>query len=168
MDQKQADKLVIDTFQNGYDDSRYLKFVNELFNGKGSFHQYGENAGFQPGKMFKDHIESYQYFGRYTDPEKKQILVVSVRLRRSTARDRARVMQRNFAAELLRGKVTRINAGDAALIAFYGDDPEDWRLSLVKFESELKCDEKGICVYENLTSAKRSSFLVGKHEPSHT
>ncbi|MDD4083687.1 MAG: N-6 DNA methylase [Sphaerochaetaceae bacterium] len=54
---------------------------------------------------------------------------------------------------------------DAALVAFYSHDQEDWRFSFVKME--YKFDEKGKPIKE-LTPAKRYSFLVGKNEPNHT
>ena len=49
-------------------------------------------------------------------------------------------MQRNFIANWLEntGK-----GADAALVAFYGDDQEDWRFSFVKMEYNLVRDETG-------------------------
>ncbi|MDD3915279.1 MAG: Eco57I restriction-modification methylase domain-containing protein, partial [Bacteroidales bacterium] len=76
--------------------------------------------------------------------------------------------QRNFAADIISGKVYGTHPGKAALIAFYGDDPDDWRLSFVKVDTELVCNEKKVCITKTLSPARRSSFLVGLHEPSHT
>ena len=73
-------------------------------------------------------------------------------------------MQRNFVAKYL-GNTQK----DAALVAFYGDDPEDWRFSFVKMEYNLVKDESGkVKPVKELTPAKRYSFLVGVNEPNHT
>lgn len=55
---------------------------------------------------------------------------------------------------------------DAALVAFYSDDCEDWRFSLVRMDYVL--DEEKQKVRKELTPARRYSFLVGKHEKTHT
>ena len=166
MDQLQCNKIVEDTFRKGYDKQRFQKFINELLNGaKVEFAAEREHL---PPDAFKKYIQNFHYFGVYTDPHEKRVLILSVKLIRGTSRDRARVMQRNFAAEILRGKVSVSNGANAAIIAFYGDEPDDWRLSFVKLDSQIVCGENGPCMDETLSSAKRYSFLVGVHEPSHT
>jgi hypothetical protein len=57
---------------------------------------------------------------------------------------------------------------DAALVAFYGDDPQDWRFSFVKMEYQLEEVDGTVKPVEKLTHAKRCSFLVGTNEPNHT
>jgi hypothetical protein len=114
-------------------------------------------------KEFEDYIDSYETLGTYTDSNNDTIGVIAVKLRRSTSRDRASTMQRNFIAKYLE------TGHNAALVAFYGDDPTDWRFSFVKLEYHLEEDEKGNAKpAPSLTSPKRYSFLVGKIEPSHT
>ena len=73
-------------------------------------------------------------------------------------------MQRNFIAKYLS------NADkDAALVAFYGEDPQDWRFSFVKMEYQLQEVEPGkVKPVKELTPAKRYSFLVGTNEPNYT
>ena len=52
-----------------------------------------------------------------------------------------------------------------ALVSFYTkDEPDKWRLSLVRMDYEFS---KGK-ISEKLTPAKRYSYLVGKGEPCHT
>ena len=168
MDQKQAETLVKTTFNQRYDEKRFISFINELLNGAGDFRPHVLGGSTISQGPFKEYIQSYQYFGRYTDANKNDILIISVWLRRNLSRDRARVMQRNFAADFISGKIDKITPGMAALVAFYGDDPDDWRLSFVKVDTELVCNEKEVCITKTLSPAKRSSFLVGLHEPSHT
>ncbi|MBU4547315.1 MAG: Eco57I restriction-modification methylase domain-containing protein, partial [Euryarchaeota archaeon] len=72
-------------------------------------------------------------------------------------------MQRNLIAKFLEK-----NDRDAALVAFYGDEPEDWRFSFVKMEYELVKEDGKVKPKTKLTPAKRSSYLVGLNEPNHT
>src|SRR3989344_820594 len=158
MDKKSAIKLLDDTFNANFDLQQYTQFVKELFN----------NFAVTPRSWpvwqeYQDYIDSYQLLGSYKDNSKKTIDVLVVKLKRTSSRDRARTMQRNFIAKYL------INADkvakDAALVAFYGDDPQDWRFSFVKMEYQLAKEGK---VKVELTPAKRYSFLVGVNEPNHT
>ena len=120
---------------------------------------------FQNG-VYKEYIHKYQYFGHYIDSDKNDIQIVSVWLRRNSSRDRARVMQRNFAADIISGKVYGTHPGKAALIAFYGDDPDDWRLSFVKVDTELVCNEKKVCVTKTLLRQEMIIFSWNP-EPVH-
>lgn len=53
-------------------------------------------------------------------------------------------------------------------MAFISPDGQDWRFSLVKMEYSIDIQEGKIKTTEDLTSARRWSFLVGKHEKCHT
>jgi hypothetical protein len=66
----------------------------------------------------------------------------------------------------LLGKFGSDSLKDAALVAFYSDDFEDWRFSFVKVE--WKFDNEKNKIRDETTPAKRYSFLVGKNEKSHT
>ena len=90
--------------------------------------------------------------------------ILVIHLQKETSLERARTKQRNFVAKYLKG--SRGGAlKDAALVAFVPPDGEDWRFSFIKMEYRL--NEKGK-VEEEFTPARRYSFLVGKHETSHT
>ena len=159
MDKNSAINLLNETFTKEFDESRFKRFVKELFN----------EIEFNPQswlvwKEYLDYIDSYQMLGSYKDPSKKVIDILIVKLRRASSRDRARTMQRNFIAKYLN------NANkDAAIVAFYGEEAGDWRYSFVKMEYHLAKGQKGKTKVETeLTPAKRYSFLVGIHEPNHT
>ncbi|BDZ71426.1 Eco57I restriction-modification methylase domain-containing protein [Methanobacterium petrolearium] len=159
MDHKNAVALLEETFEQEFDIDRFAIFIKELFNHfKVSIH----DVPFW--KEYYDYVDSVNSLGVYRDSDKNSIEVFAIKLKRASSRDRARTMQRNLIARYL----TKFNL-DAALVAFYGDDPEDWRFSFVKMEYELTKDEKGnLKVTEELTPARRYSFLVGKNEPNHT
>lgn len=159
MDQKNAVALLEETFEQEFDIDRFANFIKELFNHfKVSVHDV------PLWKEYYDYVETVNSLGVYRDSDRSSIEVFAIKLKRTSSRDRARTMQRNLIARYL----TKFNL-DAALVAFYGDDPEDWRFSFVKMEYELTKDEKGnLKVTEELTPARRYSFLVGKNEPNHT
>jgi hypothetical protein len=158
MNKQSAIKLLDDTFNSDFNINNYLKFINELFN-KFSVNQKSWNVW----KEYEEYIESYQLLGSYSQ-SKDVIDVLVVKLKKASSRDRARTMQRNFIAKYL-GNANK----NGALVAFYGDDTQDWRFSFVKMEYNLVKDEKGtVKPVQELTPAKRYSFLVGVNEPNHT
>jgi hypothetical protein len=87
-----------------------------------------------------------------------------VYLKRETAIERARTMQRNFVAWYLSQ-----GEKDAALVAYVSPDQADWRFSLVKMDYKFETTAAGrVKVKEDFTPARRWSFLVGANEKSHT
>ena len=104
-------------------------------------------------KRYK-HLLNYEY-------QFNNIAVLEIDLLKNSMIKKSRTFQRNFIANILKN-----NGLDAALVAFYNSDyKNEWRLSFVKFEY-IKDDEGNFI--EDLTIPKRSSFLVGQNEPSHT
>ena len=103
--------------------------------------------------------------GTYTDPGKKTIDILYIKLRNRGQMMRARALQRNFVARHLKNREK-----DGALVAFYVDGVDDWRISLVWRAEEMDFDEeKGKLTFEEqLTPTRRSSYLLGATEPSHT
>ncbi len=159
MERKRAIKLLNDTFNYDFDIKRYTVFVKELFN---NFRV--DVKTWTVWKEYQDYVESYKLLGSYKDTSKKVVDVLVVKLKKASSRDRARTMQRNFIAKYLSN-----TEKDSALVAFYGDDPQDWRFSFVKMEYNLIKDETGkVKIAKELTPAKRYSFLVGVNEPNHT
>ncbi|MEN4017783.1 MAG: TaqI-like C-terminal specificity domain-containing protein [Methanobacterium sp.] len=163
MDSQRAVKLLDETFNQEFDIERFAIFINELFN-HFKFKKNFEEDSVPLSTEYNDYIEKLQSLGVYRDSNKETIEVFAVKLKRDSSVEKARTMQRNSIANYLK-KFNR----NASLVAFYGDNPEDWRFSLVKVDYELFKDEKGnLKVDEKLTPAKRYSFLVGKNEPNHT
>lgn len=163
MDGQRAVKLLDETFNQEFDIERFAIFINELFN-HFKFKKNFKDDSVPLSTEYNDYIEKLQSLGVYRDSNKETIEVFAVKLKRDSSVEKARTMQRNSIANYLK-KFNR----NASLVAFYGDNPEDWRFSLVKVDYELFKDEKGnLKVDEKLTPAKRYSFLVGKNEPNHT
>ena len=147
MDKPNTIKLLNETFNSDFDINRFAKFVKELFN------DFSINQkSWSVWQEYQDYIESYVSLGNYTDKAKKVIDVLAVKLKKTSSRDRARTMQRNFIAKYLSNAEK-----DAALVAFYGED-SDWRFSFVKMEYNLVKDETGkVAIAKELTPAKRYS-----------
>lgn len=112
---------------------------------------------------FSSHIEGSTHVGNYTTPDNKKIIIFSVKLLKRTYVEGSRSTQRSYAKKL----IENANA-DAAMIAFYTEGDPKWRLSFVRLDYEMKFENGKLKTAENMTPAKRYSFLVGKDEPCHT
>ncbi|MFA4880832.1 MAG: N-6 DNA methylase [Candidatus Doudnabacteria bacterium] len=163
MDKRQAQELVSNTLQNDFDKDRFIYFVKNLLNHIDEskiFHARGYVK-----KKFKKTtpiVKTYERIGTYTDPEGKKVDVLIVYLEKNNSLDRARTTLRNFVADYLKQRDQK----DVGLVAFVSPDTEDWRFSFVKMD--YKIDSTKGKVEEEFTPARRYSFLVGKHENSHT
>jgi len=168
MNKDQAINLVKETFESPFDRERFKRFMKELLN------EYEETEsspkGAQIPAAFDEYVSKFERIGKYTDSEQKRVDILIVYLKRETSIDQARSMLRNFVAGYLEGKYDSEPARDAALVAFVSPpNGEDWRFSLVKLETKLKITTKGgMKPVDEFTPARRWSFLVGRHEKSHT
>lgn len=164
MDKKQAQQLIQQLFTQPFEMESYRHFINNLLN------QFEPRDGHYTGNFipdaFKQHINQYWRIGKYVDPDGNQLDLLVVEVKSLTKLERARSALRNFAVNRLKQFEK-----EASLIAFYAQDDKgaDWRFSFVKIEHEAYKDDKGkVKLKQELTPAKRHSFLVGVHENSHT
>lgn len=166
MNDNAALNLIRNTFKSSFDRERFLIFAKNLF------HFLDTDSFIYRGNLIPDaydsHIKTLERLGKYEDVDGHKIEVLAVCLNKQSALERARTLQRNFIAWYLngsRGGVTK----DAALVAFYTKDSDDWRLSLVKMDYHLGKSKAGkIKAITELTPARRFSFLVGANENTHT
>ena len=112
---------------------------------------------------FSSHIEGSIHVGNYKTPDKKNIIIMAVQLKNAGYVENSRSTQRSYAKKL----IENANA-DAAFIAFYTKGEPKWRLSFVRLDYEMKIENGRLKTTENLTPAKRYSYLVGENEPCHT
>ncbi len=158
MDEKEATKLLENTFSHSLSEEQFSLFIKELFKKLDISPQ--TRAAWSE---YQEYINSYQLLGTYKQG-KDTIDILTVKLKKAKSIGSARTMQRNFIAKYL-NKVKK----DAALVAFYSENDPDWRFSFVKMEYHLKEGDKGKTEIETeLTPVKRYSFLVGKNEPNYT
>ncbi|RLJ16095.1 restriction endonuclease [bacterium endosymbiont of Escarpia laminata] len=166
MDKRQAQQSISELFTQPFDRGRYQHFLNNLLN------RYEPRNGHYTGNYipdaYKQHIKQYWRIGKYQDPEGDELDLLVVQVKSLSKLERARSALRNFA-------VTRLKQfeKEVSLIAFYSEDDQgaDWRFSFVKIEHEAYKDGKGkgkVKLRQELTPAKRYSYLVGVHENSHT
>ena len=165
MEKSSATRIVRQTFQNPFDKESFVYFIKSLLN-------HIEPAPFiYRGNLIPDAYESYiktlERIGKYQDKDDKKIDLLIVRLKKETSLERARTMQRNFIAWYLNGSRGDI-LKDAALVAFVSPNLDEWRFSLVKMDYRLDASGEKAKVQQELTPARRFSFLVGKTESSHT
>lgn len=164
MDKKQAQQLIQQLFTQPFELESYRHFVRNLLN------HYEERSGHYTGNYipdaFKQHVNQYWRIGKYVDPEGNQLDLLVVEVKSLAKLERARSSLRNFAVNRLKQFEK-----EASLIAFYAQDDHgaDWRFSFVKIEHEAYQDDKGkVKLKQELTPARRYSYLVGQHENSHT
>src|SRR3989344_4858299 len=167
MDKNYAIKLIQDVFQNPFNRDRFVTFTKNLFNFLDTGKNFIYRGNFIPD-AYKPYINTLERIGKYEDAEENKIDVLIVHLKKEHSIEHARTMQRNFIAWYLGGSRGG-ELKDAALVAFYTDNPDDWRLSLVKMDYQIVESSTGkIKTKTELTPARRFSFLVGKNENSHT
>jgi len=164
MKREEARKLIRDTFQDSFNESRFIEFIYNLLNEIDVTKSFSYHGNYIPD-AYKKSIKQYKRIGQYVDPQGELLDVLIVNLKRETSLERARTMQRNFIGTYLKERGDK----DNALVAFYHEGLEDWRFSYVKREYSIEETESGkIKNREELSPARRFSFLVGKNEPTHT
>jgi hypothetical protein len=166
MDKKQAAEQIRTLFESSFNRDNFIHFINNLLNNV-ELRDNHYTGNYIPD-AFKQHINQYWRIGKYTDPKQTELDVYIVEVKSLSKLDRARTALRNFIVRTLH----TFGDKDHALIAFYAkeDNGTDWRFSYVKIEHSAKQDGKTgkVKLEKELTPAKRYSFLVGKHEKSHT
>lgn len=155
---EESKNLVAKTFEQSFDESKFLYFIKNLLNGLDESKTQVWAGNYIP-ESYRSAIKSYKRIGQYTDKKNNVIDVLTVNVKRDNTLERARTLQRNFIARHLKQR-----NHEAALVAFYTEEYEDWRFSLVIMELNLTKTRVEI----ELSPAKRYSFLVGKNERSHT
>lgn len=167
MNTEQAKKIIIEAFENEFNKNSFVKFLRNLLKSYDEQSTFEYRGNYIPDS-FADYVRSFQRLGKYTSNNKEEIDLLIVELSRETSVERARSIQRNFVAWYLKGSRGG-KLKDAALVAFFSPDSEDWRFSLVKVDYRYQETSSGkIKVVEETTPARRWSFLVGKNEKSHT
>ena len=154
---EQKRKIFEETLTEAYDHERYVQFLRELLD---NMQLVAPNKEVKPWNTFSVAIDHYRHIGNYVGEDHNKVALFSVCLRNDKNIENARSTQRSFVKMLLESSNC---AG--ALVSFYTkDEPDKWRLSLVRMDYEFS---KGK-ISEKLTPAKRYSYLVGKGEPCHT
>lgn len=164
MDEQRARELIEKLFTTSFNRDSYRHFLRNLLNNYEPRDRH--YTGNYIPDAFKQHINQYWRIGKYVDPEGKELDLLVVEVKSLTKLERARSALRNFAISRLKQFEK-----ESSLIAFYAHDDNgaDWRFSFVKIDHEAYKDDKGkVKLKQELTPAKRYSYLVGIHENSHT
>lgn len=146
--------------KNSYNTKNYVDLVREIFP---KINIVAPDKFRKEFTNFSSHIEGSIHVGNYKTPDKKNIIIMAVQLKNAGYVENSRSTQRSYAKKL----IENANA-DAAFIAFYTEGEPKWRLSFVRLDYEMKIENGRLKTTENLTPAKRYSYLVGENEPCHT
>lgn len=161
MKKLEAIRLVKEAFSGGYTPHSFESFIANVFK------EYAHTNKVVEGKYireaFNSFVQKYRIIGSFEDAEGSTLDILEVFLHKEGSLERARTAQRNFVSDYLKRR-----SKDAALVAFISPGQEDWRFSLVKLEYSPEFKDGKLKITEELTPAKRWSFLVGKHEGCHT
>ena len=167
MDKASAVNLIVNTFESSFDKSKFATFTKNLLKTYDDSKTFSR-SGSLIKEAFRQVVSHYERLGRYTDPDGKHIDILIVYLQKASSLYNARTAQRNFLRWYIKDG-NNASEKDAVLAAIVSPDKDDWRFSLVKMELELGLTASGsISAIEELTPAKRYSFIVGANEHSHT
>jgi len=155
----EAKELIKDVFESSFDREKYKLFIKNLLKDieEKTFIYRGNTIP----RAFENYIRKLERIGKFEDDEGNVIDILIVELKRDHSIEYARSTQRNFIRWYLadsRGSQMK----DAALVAFYSEKSPDWRFSFIKMQYSLETRK------DELTPAKRYSFLVGEKGKSHT
>lgn len=164
MDTKRAITTIEKTFDNAFNKDNFFEFVQNLLNGIDTS-KYVEYRGSLIKEAFREHIAQYTRLGKYTDPNGDALDVLIIEVKEERKLDQARTSLRNFVISHLKNFDK-----DYALAAFYSksDEGRNWRFSFIKLENKTTVEGGKIKQHEELTPARRFSFLVGEDEKSYT
>lgn len=164
MDKKRAIATIEKTFDKAFNKKDFSEFIQNLLNDIDTS-KYTEYKGNLINDAFRDHIAQYIRLGKYTDPNGEALDVLMIEVKEERKLDQARTSLRNFV-------INHLKTFDKhyALAAFYSksDGGRNWRFSFIKLENITTVEEGKIKQHEELTPARRFSFLVGEDEKSHT
>ena len=159
----EAKQLVRNVLGKPYNEDSFRGLIRSIFE---DYQSLDENAysGAYIWEAFREHIVSYKRIAKY-EHNGKLIDVLAVCVKNENKLEYARTMQRNFVSKYLNGGRGN-QEKDAAIVAFYSQGNDDWRLSLVKMDYNYDEDKQKIT--KDFTPARRFSFLVGANEQVHT
>ena len=161
MERNQAIELLKSTLNAPYDEHKFSNLAINFLNDLDSSNATGVLSENYLKPNFKSHILQYKRLGSYRDAEGESIDVLTVQLKNEWALERSRGVLRNFAADYIKNN----SQGNAALVAYYTNNLEDWRFSYIRLDYSLEKSDSGkVKVREDLTPAKRYSYLVGLNE----
>lgn len=155
----EAKRLIGDLFDHQYDPEKYHYFLKSLL--KSVEEKPFSRSGNLIPTQFRDFVSKFDRIGKFTDTEGQVIDLLVVRLHRNHSVEWARSTQRNFIRWYLNGSMGDV-LKDAALVAFYSENNPEWRFSFIKMQYSLEKKK------DELTPAKRYSFLLGERGKSHT
>lgn len=155
----EAKKLIQSVFEQTFNKDRFDLFIRNLlldFEVKPTTY-----TGNIIPNAFDKYIRKMERLGKFEDEDGHVLDILMVELKREHSLEYARSAQRNFIRWYLAGSRGG-QMKDAALVAFYTEESAEWRFSLIKMQYSLETKK------DEITPAKRSSFLVGEKGKSHT
>jgi len=150
-----ANEILRDLIENPFNKENFLNFLYKVFP-DAKINPYGESLPID--EKFQGKILEAELIGEYEDPEGNEIEFIAVKVQLP---EKLRKYQRDFVVRHLESSFK-----DGALVAFYSDSSDVWRLSYIRMDYERK--EKEGRIEKKLTNYKRFSFIVGNGKVAKT
>ena len=120
MDKKTAQNIIEETFNDSFNEEKFIRFSQEFLNDIDFSH--GRNWSTLIYEDFEDKISKYKRVGLYTDPEGNELEVLIVEIQKIQMLERARTSLRNFVIKWLQSDKNKSKSRDYALVAFYSKE----------------------------------------------
>ncbi|HDT12120.1 MAG TPA: class I SAM-dependent DNA methyltransferase, partial [Candidatus Marinimicrobia bacterium] len=151
--------MIQSVFEQAFDKGRFELFIRNLLK------DFKDKPTTYKGNIipnaFDNYIRKMERIGKFEDADGHVLDILMVELMREHSIEYARSAQRNFIRWYLAGSRGG-QMKDAALVAFCTEGSLEWRFSLIKMQYSLETKK------DEITPAKRFSFLVGEKGKSHT
>jgi hypothetical protein len=161
MNKENAKKIVESALDGRFNDNNFKIFISNLLKTPDLSEKPTRYENIN--EQFKAVISECLILGNYKDEQKNKIDILKILLHAEHSLDKARTTQRNFISNYLKN-----SGSEAAIVAFITPESADWRFSLVKLEYVIEVENSKLKTKNEVTPAKRWSFLVGESEGCHT
>ncbi len=145
-------------FDQPFDFNQFVKFVDMIMPAERTL--FASPQGYVDLEVpngYEQFVKSMFLIRDFKDKNGYELHVLTVELKRQSSVERSRVSQRNLIAKYLKERDL-----DGALVAFYTEEENFWRLSLVVRSFSLQE------MKEKFSEPRRYSFIVGKSEQNYT
>ncbi|WP_026478538.1 Eco57I restriction-modification methylase domain-containing protein [Alkaliphilus transvaalensis] len=143
-----------ETLENPFKIEQFIKLLTILFH-KTAINQIEKQMVKE--EAYTSDIVAYYNIGKYIDLEDQGLLILVIELKNLEGLNARKSIQRHFVSEILQREKLK-----SALVAFYVEGIDHWRLSYLKFDETFKGDQLPL----NRPPMIRYSYLAGRDEPS--
>ena len=140
-----------------YSTVKFVDLVREVFP---NVHLISPDKFNKEFTNFSSHIEGAIHVGNFHTPDNKKIIIMAVQLKKAGYVENSRSTQRSYAKKLIEN-----GNDDADFIAFYTEGEPKWRLSLVRFDYDMKIEKGRLKTVANFNTKNKDLNICVRNEP---